>query len=61
MNLRGKTCEQIEHALVSRSRAELVSFIFKLVTVEQQHVTVVVSDKVAFLLSLRHNFFGALQ
>jgi hypothetical protein len=35
MNLRGKTREQIEASLASKSRAELLDLIFSLVTVEQ--------------------------
>lgn len=35
MNLRGKTREQVESALASKSRAELLDIIFSLTTVEQ--------------------------
>ena len=35
MNLRGKTREQIEATLATKSRSELVDLIFSLVTVEQ--------------------------
>ena len=35
MNLRGKTREQLETALIHKSRSDLIDLIFSLVTVEQ--------------------------
>jgi ribosomal protein L29 len=63
MELRGKTREQIEAVLASRSRAELLDLIFSLVTVEQLFKPAEIAarsrlNKRAVLRDIRDGKFG---